>query len=369
VIESLSRWKWVYNPARLAVSYKGDGTIERLNPSSYSVEIERYHGRRLATSVISAMDTEFADMLLVEGTRGCPSRCAFCLAGNIFPFVSDPLGHISPEIRDVGIIGGGVSYHPQLAAIVRGFEARGIRVHLPSLRLDAVPLEVIDLLKGSIKTLTFGLEAGTEDLRRCIGKPLTDKDIFGRIEAMADLKSFHFKFYFMIGLPGEDRKDVEAIVALVKHILHLLVKKGSKKGRIGSITVHASPFVPKPSTPFQWLAMEEMGELKERVSILKRGLGKVANTHFTHESVKHSFVQAVLARGDRRLKDVILQFSQGAALSKIMRESPVNLNFYATRDRVRDETFPWDFIGRDGGKERLYDRLGLCLGLKQYSSP
>jgi radical SAM superfamily enzyme YgiQ (UPF0313 family) len=363
LVESLSIWKWVYNPSQLTVSYNSDGTIERLDSHSRSVEIERYRGNRLAASTIFTTNTEFADMLLVEGTRGCPSRCAFCLAGNIYPFVTDRLEHIEAGIDHVGIIGGGVSYHPRLVDIIKELETKGTRVHLPSLRLDEVPLEVVDLLKDSIKTLTFGLEAGTEDLRRRIGKPLSDRDILDRIEAMADLRSFHFKFYFMVGLPGENRNDMEAIVVLVKRILHLLVKKGSKKGRIGSITVHVSPFVPKAATPFQWLAMEDMRVLKEKISILKRELGKIANTHFTHDSVKYSFLQAVFARGDRRLKDVVLQFSIGRTLTQVLRESQVNLHFYATRERSRDEVFPWDFIGGSNEKERLYAHLLRCKGV------
>ncbi len=262
----------------------------------------------------------------------------------------------------MGIIGGGVSFHPHLAEIIKRFKDTGINVHLPSLRLDEVPLEVIDLLKESIKTLTFGIEAGTEELRTRIGKPLGDKAIFERIEAIADLKSFNFKFYFMVGLPGEQRGDIEAIVELIKHVLHLLVKKGSPKGRIGSITVHASPFVPKAATPFQWLAMNDMKELKEKISLLKRDLGKVANTHFTHESIKYSFLQGVFARGDRRLKDVILKLSEGASLTTIMRESPINLNFYAARERSATETFPWDFIGKETEKQLLRKRLLGCLG-------
>jgi radical SAM superfamily enzyme YgiQ (UPF0313 family) len=365
VLESLSGWKWTYRPSSVEVYYRADGTIERLKPVDYSAGIERYGGKRLAVSTISTSDTEFADMLLVEGTRGCPSRCAFCLAGNMYPFIADRLDGIDRQTKDVGIIGGGVSYHPDLVDIVRELKAKGAEPHLPSLRLDEVPLEVIDLLKDSIKTLTFGLEAGTEELRRRVGKRFSDADIFDRIEAMAEIKSFHFKFYFIVGLPGESRKDVEAIVLLVKHILHLLVKKGSRKGRIGSITVHASPFVPKPATPFQWLPMADMAELKEKVGILRRELGKVPNTYFTHESVKHSFIQGVFARGDRRLKDVILRFSLGEGLAKIMRESPVNLNFYTARRRDRDEMLPWDFIGEHSAKERLYRRFlrtcGSCI--------
>ncbi len=361
VIDELSSWKWVYNPAHLGVAYGEDGTVQAFAPPSFQVGIERYRGKGLATSAIMAPDTEFADMLLVEGTRGCPSACAFCLAGNIYPFISDRLEHIGGDVKDVGIIGGGVSFHPRLPEIIRRFHEMGVKVHLPSLRLDEVDLDVIDMIKGTIKTLTFGIEAGTERLRMRIGKPVSDADILDRIEAIAEMASFHFKFYFMVGLPGESREDVDAIAELVKHILHLLVKKGSKKGRIGTVTVHASPFVPKAATPFQWLAMDEMRELKEKMSILKRGLGKVANTHFTHESIKYSFLQGVFARGDRRLRDVIVRFAQGETLAAVMRESPLNLGFYATRSRREDELFPWDFIGGKAEKERLRRKASSCL--------
>jgi radical SAM superfamily enzyme YgiQ (UPF0313 family) len=361
VVEALSAWRWAYNPAGLDVSYGDDGTVKAFTPPGSSVAIERYTGKRLAASSLRSSDTEFADMLLVEGTRGCPSRCAFCLTGNVYPFVADRLEKIDGDIKDVGIIGGGVSFHPRLTEIVKRLTEQGLRVHLPSLRLDEVPLDVIRLLKDSIKTLTFGIEAAGERLRRCIGKPITDEEIYDRIAAIAEVKSFHFKFYFMVGLPGEGRQDVEAIGAFIRRILHVLVKRGSAKGRIGSITVHASPFVPKASTPFQWMAMNDMRELKEKIAILKRELGKVPNTHFTHESVKYSFLQGVFARGDRRVKDVILDLAEGGNLTRIMRESPVNLNFYATRERGRDEIFPWDFIRGRTDRTALYHRLESCL--------
>ncbi len=361
MVDALSAWKWAYNPAELDVSYGEDGTIKAFTPSTYGVEIERYKGKELAASSLTSSGTEFADMLLVEGTRGCPSQCAFCLTGNVYPFISDRLERVDGDIKDVGIIGGGVSFHPRLTEIVERLVKEGLKVHLPSLRLDEVPLEVIRLLKDSIRTLTFGIEAAGERLRCCIGKPISDQEIYDRIEAIADIRSFHFKFYFMVGLPGESREDVEAIGAFIRRILHVLVKRGSAKGRIGSITVHASPFVPKASTPFQWMAMNDMRELKEKIAILKRELGKVPNTHFTHESVKYSFLQGVFARGDRRVKDVILDLSEGKNLTRIMRESPINLNFYATRERAKDEIFPWDFIKGRTHKTALYQRAQSCL--------
>jgi hypothetical protein len=107
--------------------------------------------------------------------------------------------------------------------------------------------------------------------------------------------------------------------------------------------------------------MEDSRELKEKITLLKRELGKVANTHFTHESLKYSFLQGVLARGDRRLRDVIVELSKGTSLATLMRESPVNLNFYASRERDPKEIFPWDFIGDDANKQFLRRRMEACL--------
>ncbi len=361
LIEELSRPAWIYNPRHLSVSYARSGTIASFEPPSFSVEIERYKEGGLATSAIITGETEFSNMFLIEGTRGCPSRCPFCLTGAIGPFVYDKMPAIDEGVTDVGIIGGGVSFHPKLAGMIRALKARGIRPHLPSLRMDEVPFEVIELVSEEVKTLTFGIEAATERLRRLIGKPIADGDIYERIEAIMAIKSFHLKLYFMIGLPGESLEDVEKIIDMAKHIMHLMVRHGAKRGAVGSITVHASPFVPKAATPFQWLPMEDVGVLKEKLAVLKRGLGKAANTYFTHESVKFSFLQGLLARGDRRIQDIILSLAGGANIAKVQRESPLNLNFYVTREREREERLPWDFITGEKEKARLRKQLDAAL--------
>ena len=361
LVGELSAPDWVYNPADLNVAYGHDGTVAAFEPASYRVSIERYKGTHLGTSVIISDQTEFSNMFLVEGTRGCPSRCPFCLTGAIGPFVYDRLPPIEEGVRDVGIIGGGVSYHPWLADLIRDLKGRGMRVHLPSLRVDQIPLEVIELVKDEVRTLTFGVEAASMRLRRFVGKPLTDQDIFERIAAIMTVKSFHLKLYFMVGLPGERTEDVDAIIAMAKHIMHLMIRQGSTRGTVGSITVHASPFIPKASIPFQWLPMEEAGSLKEKLAMLKRGLGKAANTYFTHESVKFSFLQGVFARGDRKVQDIVLQLAAGESLSRLQRESQHNLNFYVTRERAFDERFPWDFITEEKEKARLRKQLNTAL--------
>lgn len=357
IIDGLSSFDWVYNPDRLKVGYREDGVLDTLTPRNFKVKISSYRGKGLGISSIITEKTEFSNMFLIEGTRGCPSRCPFCLLGNTYRFTYDRISIPETDIKDIGIIGGGVSYHPHIVEILKELKEQKKNIHLPSLRIDKVPFQVIELIKDEVKTLTFGIEAGTERLRRFIGKPLKDVEIYEKIEAILDIKAFNLKLYFMIGLYGEQLEDVDSIVELVKHIKHIMVKRGAKRGVVGSITVHASPFVPKPSTPFQWLPMDDMASLKDKIGRLKKAFGKVDNTYFTHESVKYSFIQGIFARGDRRISDSIMRFTSGDSFSKVFRESPLNLNFYTLRERPKDELFPWDFIEGITSKTKLYNRL------------
>jgi len=359
--EELSCFDWVYNPEQLSVSYNHDGTIATFTPPSFKRKILPYKGTRFGTSTIITRATEFSDMFLIEGTRGCPSLCPFCLLGHTYIFKYDSMTHINTDQDHIGIIGGGISFHPHLIEIIKALKQQGKTIHLPSLRMDEMSLPVIELLRDDIKTLTFGIEAGTERLRRFIGKPITDKGIMERIDTIISIKPFNLKLYFMIGLYSETYEDIDGIVETVKHVKHIMVKRGAKVGAVGSITVHVSPFVPKPSTPFQWLPMDDMDALKEKIGRLKKAFARVDNTYFTHESVKYSFIQGIFARGDRRINDIVVRFATGESFTKVLRESPVNLNFYTLRERAKDELFPWDFITGKASKARLFRVLTSSL--------
>lgn len=360
IIAGLDNFPFVYYPASLSIKYREDGLIAAFGPPDFTVSVEHYSGDTLGTSVIISPGTEFGDMALIEGVRGCPSRCSFCLIGNLYRFRSDDIRPTIGDTRDVGIIGGGMSFHPRIMDIVENFRKEGVRVHLPSLRLDEVPIELIGLLKDDIKTLTFGIEAGTEQLRAFLGKKITDDEILSRIGEIMELKSFNLKLYFMIGLPGESLGDIDAIPELVKRIRHIMIQHGAPRGSLGKITIHVSPLVPKAATPFQWVPMQDMDGLKEKIARLRAAFRKVSNTVFTHDSVKFSFLQAVLSRGDRRISDVIIRLAHGMSLNAIIRESSINLNFYALRERSPDEILPWDYIRGPVSKEKLYNRLEIC---------
>jgi radical SAM superfamily enzyme YgiQ (UPF0313 family) len=367
VISRESAFPWVYNPSELQVRYGDDGTVASFVPDNYSITVERHTGTTLGSSAVITDRTEFGDMLLLEGTRGCPSRCPFCLLGNSRPFTCDPLKDRPSVGGHVGIIGGGISFHPDLPSIVGGFRAEGVEVHLPSLRLDKVPMALIEEIHKEVRTLTFGIEAGTERLRAFIGKPLSDDDLLAKIDAIMSIKPFNLKMYFMIGLFGETPEDLDAIPDLVKRTKHVMVKAGARRGAVGAITVHASPFVPKAATPFQWLPMDDEESLKAKVARLKRALAKVDNSTFTHESVKYSVVQALLARGDRRVREIVMRLASGEPVRKAMLLSPVNPAFYVCRTRGADEVFPWDFI--TGTQSRGLLRKRLDSSLERYGNP
>ncbi len=362
-IDRLSLFEFAYNPAELDVSYRADGSIEAFSPSDFSVKIRSYKGNSLGASTIISDETEFSNMFLIEGTRGCPSRCPFCLLGNSYTFAHDKISVPDTVENHVGLIGGGISFHPRLMDVLKEMREAGKTVHLPSLRMDEVSLPVIEMMKDNIKTLTFGIEAATERLRRFIGKPLADREIHDKIEAILSIKPFNLKLYFMIGLYGETMDDIDAIVSLVKHLKHIMLKIGTRRGVLGSITVHVSPFVPKAATPFQWLPMDDMATLKNKIARLKKAFSKIDNTFFTHESIKFSLLQSILARGDRRIKETVLRLASGESLTKVLRESPINLNYYILRERARGEVFPWDFIDRKTSKEKLSRRLDRSLGI------
>lgn len=367
IIEGLSALPYVYNPRRLVVRYTESGLIEGFLPESFEAEVRTFKGGKLARSEIITKDTEFSSMFLMETVRGCPSRCPFCLTGHLHEFTYETTLS-PPSEEDVGMVGGGICYHPQLQDMVASLKAMGKRIHLPSLRLEKIPLSLIELLKEDIRTLTFGIEAATERLRRFLGKPITEEEILEKFAQLFSIRPFNIKLYFMIGVHGETKADVEAIAEITKKIRHVMVKECARKGRLGTITVHVSPLVPKPQTPFQWLPMEEEREIREKVQRLRRLMGKIDNTVFTHESVKYSFIQALFSRGDRRVGWIIIQMARGRSMKEIIRETALNPNFYVTRMRGEEEILPWDFI-RPKRKAHLLEQLRRAFILADPRGP
>ncbi|RLB77224.1 MAG: hypothetical protein DRH24_16615 [Deltaproteobacteria bacterium] len=172
----------------------------------------------------------------------------------------------------------------------------------------------------------------------------------------------------MVGLPLETMDDVEAIVTLCKKIKHRFLKSSKVRKRIGEITVSLNSFVPKPFTPFQWVAMDDIRSLKNKVKTIKQGLKRVANVRVHADIPRWAYIQALLSRGDRKVAQILsLAHKNRGNWPKTFKESPVNPDFYVLRERSLDELFPWDFI--DHGINKSFLKQEYKRALQEKTSP
>jgi len=288
--------------------------------------------------------TEFRDLYLMEIARGCAHGCRFCLAGCIYRPVRErspkallEQARLGKALRSrVGLVSAAVSDYSRIEELVEGLRGMGLGISVSSLRVDPLPEPLLDaLVEGGTRTLTIAPEAGSERLRKAINKRINHQDILNAAQR-ASLHGFpELKLYFMLGLPGEEDEDVQAIVDLVTEIT------GVFRGRV---LASVAPFVPKPHTAFERQAQAGEDTLHRRLRALQTGL-RTLNVRMSSESVPWARVQAVLARGDRRLASVLasLQTPSIANWESSLRERGLSSQDW-TQARSPTEPLPWDFI-------------------------
>ncbi len=357
-----------YAPAFYQAAYTPEGTIAAFQPTrDVPPRIVRPIVRELAGTVtcsaVLSPDTAFGRAFLVEVGRGCPHGCRFCSAGFVYrPPRFRPVAELARTVRQglarteqVGLVGAAVSDLPGIGALCAQFSGDEARISFSSLRADALSPELVNALKQSgVKTATIAPEAGSERLRRVINKGVTEADVLSAAETLVAQGIPNLKLYFMVGLPTETDEDIQAMAALVKRIKHVFLKVSRSRRAIGTITVGVGCFVPKPFTPFQWSAMEEVGRLKAKIRTIKNELGRVANVRVHADVPRWAYVQAVLSRGDRRTADILarvhaVQGNWPHALKTV----PLNADFFVHRERDTEEILPWDFIDHGVTKEFL----------------
>ena len=204
-----------------------------------------------------------------------------------------------------------------------------------------------------VKTATIAPDAGSEKMRRVINKGLDEAAVLQAVELLVSGGIPNLKLYFMIGLPTETAEDVQAIVALCKKIKHTFLKTSRSRKRIGNITVSLNSFVPKPVTPFQWAAMDDVVSLKRKIRHVKDGLKKVPNVRVHADLPRWAFIQGLLSRGDRRVADFLLAAHRNRGnWPQTLKAVSLNADFYVLRERQTDEVFPWEII--DHGIKRSF---------------
>lgn len=371
VLDALSRIEGIYVPEHFEATYDGRGRLASFGSVTGGrdrVTVQRtadLAGMSLCSPIVSK-DAEFSDMLLVEIERGCPFGCAFCVASALYaPVRMRPEGDIVSDVdtgmtltKTVGLLGPAVSSHPGLIRILERIKQGGGSVGLPSIRTELLTDEGIGLLSAlSVRTLTIAPEAGTERVRRIIGKTMSDEEILGLVQRAAAAGITSVRTYFLVGMPGQNDSDIQAIADLAKRIRHTIIAATRGGGRTGRVTVSLTPLVPKPHTPLQWMAMAERKDLSKDIARIQSALRGIGGISVVFEPPKWSFIQALLARGDRRVADIL----ESAAThdedwNAAFRETPVNPDFYVMRERDEDELFPWDFIDIGLDKKKLLAR-------------
>src|SRR6266478_5797822 len=223
-------------------------------------------------------------------------------------------------------------------------EEHGVEVSISSLRADSLTEELVASLKrGGHRTLTMAPEAGTERLRGVIRKAISDAQLYEACELLRRYGIPNLKCYFMIGLPTETREDVEAIADLAARLLERLQIRGPDGHPFGKLTLSISSFVPKPWTPFQWASFDDARALEAKLDIIKQAARRLDTIRVVHENPREAALQALLARGDRRVADFIeLAAGLDGDWRRALREWDGEAAFFTRRVREVTETMPWD---------------------------
>lgn len=358
-LERLASVPGIYVPSRYDVAYHPDGTLSAVLPRSGAPAVVLK--RRLpdvnrfeTISLVKTPQAEYGHMALLEVGKGCGRGCRFCLEGQVYRPVrhrsvtslGDTIARLAqdPANRRIGLVGACVSDYPWIGDLLKVVEANGLELSISSIRADSLTDDLVSALaRGGHRTLTVAPEAGTERLRRAIRKAITDE----QLEAACDLVRKHgipnLKTYFMIGQPTETADDVEAIPDLAQRMLDRLRVLDPSGRPFGRLTLSISSFVPKPWTPFQWAPFDGAESLSAKLEVIKRGVRKLSNVRVLHENPREAALQALLARGDRRVGDFLeLAARRDGDWRRALREWDGDPGFYTTRARGGDERMPWD---------------------------
>ena len=378
----------VYVPSLYDVSYNADGTIHAVTPNCPEAPA------KVTKRIIADLDKVFFpekfvvpfinivhDRSMLELQRGCLRGCRFCQAGFIYRPLRekhyDTLNHDAHCLCDTSgyeelsltslSTSDYLEIEPLLDDLLAWTPQQRVSLSLPSLRVDNFSKELMEKVSRIKKSgLTFAAEAGTQRLRDVINKNVTEEEVLSTCKTAFEGGYTSVKLYFMMGLPTETMEDIEGIANLAQKVVDLYYSLPTRpKGRSVSVSISCACFVPKPFTPFQFEGQDTMELLREKQKHLLASV-KSKKISVSYHDADVSFIEAILAKGDRRMGTVILSaWKKGSKLDgwyeyfdpqrwyDAMAECGLDPAFYANRHRDYDEVMPWDHLDFCVSKEFL----------------
>lgn len=388
-LEAAAEIDGIYVPSLYDVSYNEDGTVKTFTPNNAHAKpvvrkriIKDFDKVFYPDSFVVPYSEIVHDRAIVEVLRGCIRGCRFCQAGYIYrPFREKTTGTICKETKslcestgyeEVSLSSLSTSdfsdIENMLVKLSDYTEEEKINLSLPSMRIDRFSKELMEQIQKVRKSgLTFAPEAGTQRLRDVINKNITEEEIFRACKLAFDGGYTSVKLYFMLGLPTETDDDIRGIADLAERIVDFYYENPNRpKGKNIQISISCATFVPKPFTPFEFEPQASEEEIKHKQEVLLSSVRSRKRINVSWSKYRVSVLEAVLAKGDRRLCNVIYDaWNSGCKFDswdehyrydlwkRALEKNDLDTDFYACRKREYDELFPWDHLDYYVSKEFL----------------
>ncbi len=379
-LHEAAKFDGFYVPSLYKVSYNSDGTIEAYTPIYDDIP------QRITKRIIKDLDKAYFpdrfvmpyietvhDRIMLEVYRGCMRGCRFCQAGMVYR----PIREKSVEVLDcqartlrestgydeISLSSLSISDYSEINGLcdtlLKWTDEAKVSLSLPSMRVDMFTKELMEKVSGvRASGLTFAPEAGTQRLRDAINKNVCEEDLMKACRVAFEAGKTQVKLYFMLGLPTETEEDIEGIALLAKHVVDTYydLYRGVKGRKAPSVTISVSCFIPKPFTAFQWEAQNSLEMLEQKQMLLRSKIND-PKIKYNYHDAKECRIEAVFARGDRRLSKAILEahkrgmkfdaweeFFSYDKWTEVFADCGIDESFYANREFGENEILPWDII-------------------------